>query len=124
GKSFLYLKDQKLFVYNLETVRTTQLASTEKITFVDKEDDHPYEKPIYGVAGWSKDGKSVILNHKYDLWNVPLDGGKPVNLTSGVGEAQKIVFRLVRLDRAGSGRGGRGGGGRGGAFGGAGDDED
>src|SRR5206468_2457439 len=84
---------------------------------------HPYEKPIYGVAGWSKDGKSVILNHRYDLYLVPLDGSKATNLTGGVGDAQQIRFRIVRLDRAnGGGRGGRGGGG---AFGfGAGTDED
>src|SRR6185295_16726658 len=50
-------------------------------------------------------------------------GGKAVNLTGGVGDAQQIVFRLVRLDRAGGGgRGGRGGGG--GAFGGAAADDD
>ena len=37
-----------------------------------------------------------------------------MNLTGGVGDAQQIVFRLVRLDRAGGGgRGGRGGGGLG-----------
>jgi dienelactone hydrolase len=54
----------------------------------------------------------VILNHRFDLYSVPLDGGKPVNLTGGMGEAQQIRFRLVRLDRAGGGgRGGRGGGG-------------
>ena len=96
--------------------RASNLGSGDKISFVDADDDHPYEKPTYGVAGWSKDGKSVILNHRYDLYSVPLDGGKPVNLTGGVGDAQQIVFRLVRLDRAGGGgRGGRGGGG--GAFG-------
>src|SRR5262249_23080765 len=54
--------------------------------------------------------------HQFDLYTVPLDGGKPVNLTGGVGEAEQIVFRLVRLDRAGAG-GGRGGRGGGGAFG-------
>ena len=54
----------------------------------------------------------MILNHRFDLYSVPLDGGKPVNLTGGMGEAQQIRFRLVRLDRAGGGgRGGRGGGG-------------
>src|SRR4029079_4403779 len=77
----------------------------------------PSERPICGVGVWSKDGKSVILNHRFDLYNVPLDGGKPVNLTGGMGDAQQIRFRLVRLDRpGGGGRGGRGGGG---GFGGA-----
>ncbi|HEV8495236.1 MAG TPA: hypothetical protein VGQ56_00155, partial [Gemmatimonadaceae bacterium] len=109
GKWFLYLKDKKVFAYNLETGRSTALASGDKISFVDDADDHPYEKPIYGVAGWSRDGKSVILNHHFEVYAVPLDGGKPVNLTGGMGDAQQTVFRIVRLDRPnGGGRGGRG----------------
>jgi dipeptidyl aminopeptidase/acylaminoacyl peptidase len=122
GKWFLYLKDKKVFAYNMETGRSTALAAGDKISFVDDADDHPYEKPVYGVAGWSKDGKSVILNHHFDVYAVPLDGGKPVNLTAGVGDAQQTQFRIVRLDRPNAGgRGGRGGGG---AFGGAPAEED
>lgn len=122
GKWFLYLKDKKIYAYNVETGKSTNLGAGDKISFVDASDDHPYEKPTYGVAGWTKDGKSVIVNHEFDLYLLPLDGGKPVNLTGGVGATEQVVLRLVRLDRAGGGgRGGRGGGG---AFGGAGNDED
>jgi dipeptidyl aminopeptidase/acylaminoacyl peptidase len=106
---FLYLKDKHVFAYNLETGQKRDLDDGEKISWLDAEDDHPYEIPTYGVAGWSKDGRSVILNHRYDLWQAPLDGSKAVNLTQGAGEAGKIRFRLVRFDR--SGRAGRGGGG-------------
>jgi dienelactone hydrolase len=122
GKWFLYLKNKKVMAYNTETGTSTVIGSGDKISFIDDADDHPYERPIYGVAGWSKDGKSVILDHKFDLYSVPLDGGKPVNLTGGVGDANQIRFRLVRLDRAGGGRGGRGGGAFGG--GGAADDDE
>ncbi len=121
GTWFLYLKNKQVVAYNVPSGRSTILGGGDKLSFVDATDDHPYEKPTYGVAGWSKDGKSVILNHRFDLYNVPLDGGKPVNLTGGVGDAQSIQFRLVRLDRpGGGGRGGRGGG----AFGGAQAEED
>ena len=115
GRWFLYLKDKHVSAYNLETGKTSDLDDGEKISLLDAEDDHPYEIPTYGVAGWSKDGHSVLLNHRYDIWQLPLDGGKAVNLTQGAGEAQQIRFRLVRFDRPG--RGGRGGGGGGGIFG-------
>ncbi len=118
GKWFLYLKDKKIVVYNTETGRNVTLGGN--VSFIDATDDHPYEKPTYGVAGWSKDGKSVIVNHRFDLYLLPLDGGKAVNLTGGVGDAQQIQFRLLRLDRQGGGRGGRGGG----AFGAAQGEED
>ena len=106
---YLYLKDKHVRAYNLETGRTVDLDDGEKISWLDAEDDHPYEIPTYGVAGWTKDGRSVLLNHRYDIWQLPLDGGKAVNLTRGVGESGKIRFRVVRLDRAN--RGGPGGGG-------------
>src|SRR5512146_2805188 len=87
GKWFLYLKDKKVVAYNLETGRGTTLGGDDKLSSGDEADDHPYEKPVDGVAGWSKDGKYVILNHRFDVYAVPLDGGKPVNLTGGVGDA-------------------------------------
>ncbi len=108
GRWFLYLKNGQVIAYDLEANKHVAIGGG--INWVDVTDDHPYEKPIYGVAGWSKDGKYVLLNHRFDLYAVPLDGGKPVNLTAGVGDAQQIQFRLVRLDRASAGgRGGRGG---------------
>ncbi|HEY4305798.1 MAG TPA: prolyl oligopeptidase family serine peptidase [Gemmatimonadaceae bacterium] len=120
GKYYVYLKDKKIVAYNNDTGKNTLLGAADKIDFIDATDDHPYERPTYGVAGWSKDGKSLIVNHRYDLYSLPLDGGKATNLTGGVGDAGQIVFRLVRLDRAGGG----GRGGRGGAAAANGDEED
>ena len=108
---FLYLKDKHVFAYNLETGQKRDLDDGEKLSWLDAEDDHPYEIPTYGVAGWSKDGRSVLLNHRYDVWQMPLDGGKAANLTQGAGEAGKIRFRVVRLDRPRAPGGGGGGGG-------------
>jgi len=113
---FLYLKEGHVFAYNLETGASRCIDEATGVSFVDAEDDHPYERPIYGVAGWSQDGRSVLLNHRFDLWRLPLDGSKGVNLTGGVGDAQQIQFRLVRFDENGQVRGGGGGGG--GGFGG------
>ena len=79
-------------------------------SFIDTDDDHPYEKPIWGVGGWTKDG-SVLLYDKYDIWKVSPENGKVLNLTNGVGKAQQIQFRVVRYGAGGrGGRGGRGGG--------------
>jgi len=118
---FLYLQNGHVFAYDLETAKIVPVDANAGVSFVDADDDHPYERPVYGVAGWSKDGKSVLLYHKYDVWQLPLDGGKAVNLTRGVGDAQEIQFRIVRLDQAGPRRGG---GGRGAFGGGGGGDEE
>jgi dienelactone hydrolase len=112
GRWFLFLQNKHVFAFDLENGKNVALDSKAGRSFVDEDDDHPYEKPIYGVAGWSKDGTSVLLYDKYDVFQIALDGGAVTNLTSGVGRAQQIQFRVVRFGAAGRvGRGGRGGGG-------------
>ena len=99
GRYFVYLKDKQVWSYDLDEKTTTNLSQgATEISFVNEDDDHPYEKPSFGIAGWSDDGKSVILNHKFDLWSIPLDGGKGTNLTGDVGNKEQIRFRYVRMD--------------------------
>lgn len=99
GKWYLYLKEGIVWAHDLNSGRRTDLSELAGVDFVNVQDDHPYEKPAYGVAGWSKDGKRVLLNHRFDLWSLPLKGGRAVDITRGVGERERIRFRYVRLDR-------------------------
>lgn len=98
SRHFLYLKDKQLWVYDIQLGKTLNISEKAGKSFVDEEDDHPEEKPTYGVAGWAKDGKSVIVYHKFDLWNLPLDGSNPKNITAGLGDREEIRFRYVKLD--------------------------
>jgi dipeptidyl aminopeptidase/acylaminoacyl peptidase len=107
---FLYLQNGHVYAYDLASGQAICVDEKAGVSFVDADDDHPYERPIYGLAGWSKDGRSVILYHKYDVWQLPLTGGAAVNLTRGAGDAQEIQFRVIRFDERGQPR--RGGGGR------------
>ena len=99
GRWFAYMKDGKLQATEVATRRTLDLSALAGVSFVDETDDHDYELPSYGLAGWTKDGKALLANHRYDLWLLPLDGAKAANLTQGTGDAEKIRFRVVRLDR-------------------------
>lgn len=106
GRWFLYLKDRHVLAYDLVANRATDLTEQSGVDFVNVDDDHPYELPIYGVAGWSKDGRSVLLHHRFDVWQLPLAGGRGLNLTRGMGDSAQIRFRVVRLDRPARGGGG------------------
>ena len=110
SKWFLYLENQHVMAYNLDTAKSTRV-DTGGGTFINTDDDHAAEKPVWGVAGWTKDGKSVLLYDKYDIWLQPLDGGKGANLTGGAGAADQVQLRLARLGGGGGRGGGRGGGG-------------
>ena len=100
GTHFLYWKDSRFQVYDLEANATRTLGvATPPVSFIDVEDDHPGTKPSYGVAGYTSDGKAVIVNHRYDLWVLPLDGSAPTNLTGGLGSKNERRFRLVRTEQ-------------------------
>ena len=99
SKHFAYWKDANVWVYHLDSGKTLNLTKDAPVSFVDQEYDHPDEKASYGLNGWTKDGKAVILNHRYDLWLQPLNGEPAKNLTGGVGSEGEIRLRPVRLDR-------------------------
>jgi len=104
---FLYLKDGHIQAYDARAGRSIQVDGG--MDLVNADDDHDYERPIWGLAGWSRDGRSVLVYDKFDVWQLRLqEGGKPVNLTKGTGAAQEVQLRVVRLDLPGGGRfGGR-----------------
>ncbi|MBN9521662.1 S9 family peptidase, partial [bacterium] len=64
--------------------------------FFNEDDDHPADPPPYGVAGWSTDGRFVLLHDRYDVWKVAADGSGAENLTK-TGRAQHIRFRRLNV---------------------------
>ncbi|MFD2744092.1 MULTISPECIES: alpha/beta hydrolase family protein [Sphingobacterium] len=70
------------------------------VSFVDEENDVPALPGAYGVAGWSRDGKTVYINDRYDIWALDLVGQKKAySITNGFGRAHKITFRAQELAR-------------------------
>jgi dipeptidyl aminopeptidase/acylaminoacyl peptidase len=96
GRHFVYWRDDHFHAYDLTRSRSIPITESAPVSFVDLEFDYPGPRPSYGVAGFTSDGESVILQHRFDLWLVSLDGtGSPRNLTNGVGSEREIRFRLV-----------------------------
>ena len=97
GRYALYFEDDHYWTYDLRTGRRTNLTQAIPTSFANLDDDHTVEqKPPFGIAGWTKDDRSVILYDKYDLWEVTPDGTRWTNLTNGAGE--RVRYRYVRLD--------------------------
>jgi len=105
GRWWLFLRDERVIAHDLETGDEVDLTESSGVDFIDRLDDHPYELPIHGVAGWSDDGESVLLYDRYDVWQVPLDGSEATNLTQGVGAAEQIRFRVSEFRESGGGGG-------------------
>jgi dienelactone hydrolase len=98
SKHLLYWRDGHVWDYSIESGTSVNLTTSVTVSFVNQQYDRPGTKPPHGVAGWTKDGKSVVLNGRYDLWLQPLDGKPATVLTGGEGEANQIRFRYEQLD--------------------------
>ena len=98
GEYYALQKDSAIHVVALASNQLTNISDAAGVQFMDLEHPYPHEKPPFGVAGWTKDGNSIILNHKYDLWSVRLDGSGAENITQGMGDQQETRFRYVNLD--------------------------
>jgi len=92
GTQFLYYDDGHYHAYDLTTGRSQNLTAGVPAVFWNQEDDHNVVKPPRFPMGWSSDGKSVLLTDGWDIWNIPVRGGKAVNLT-GNGKKDGIRYR-------------------------------
>jgi dipeptidyl aminopeptidase/acylaminoacyl peptidase len=113
GRYAMNFKEGDFWMYDLESGASRNITKDSKLALTNKENDYPVsQKPPYGVAGWTKGDRSVIVYDSSDLWEIAADGsGKPRRLTEG--SAEDIRYRYVRIAPAGGGggRGGRGGAG-------------
>jgi dipeptidyl aminopeptidase/acylaminoacyl peptidase len=97
GEWFIFLQDEEVHAMEIASMERTNLSEQSGVDFVNREFDQVNEAPAHGVAGWTEDG-SILLYDRWDVWQVALDGGSALNLTGGMGDAESIRFRMVRLD--------------------------
>jgi len=97
GKYLLLLKDDHFWTVNSATRALVNITKGVPTSFIDMEsDDTAPHKPPFGVVGWTKGDKAVILYDKYDVWQVATDGSGARRMTDGA--AEKVRHRLVQLD--------------------------
>ena len=112
-KYVVYFDKGHWYTYTIANGRTTDITSPVKgVSFAQETADTPAIPGSWGVAGWTKGDKSVLLYDRYDVWEVdPTASKAAVNVTDSTGRKNTTVLRLVSFA---GGRGGRGGGGGGG----------
>lgn len=74
------------------------LTKTLPVAFHDETDDTPDPPSSNGAAGWTKDSASFLVNDRYDVWQLFMDGREAKNLTEGEGRKAKMVYRVERTD--------------------------
>ena len=95
GKHILYFADKDWMTISVPDGAITNLTHGRGVNFWEEDVDYPAVAPPYGTAGWTRDGKYVLLYDKWDIWQITPDGSEAVNLTRGAGRKSHIEFRYV-----------------------------
>jgi prolyl oligopeptidase family protein len=100
------------FSYNTATGKTVDVSGAMKAVHLENETtDTPSIPPAWGIAGWTKGDKSMLVYDHYDIWELDPTGTKaPIVVTDSVGVREHLQFRLAEGGGGRGGRGGRGGG--------------
>ena len=78
--------------------KTVNLTGNLPVKFWNEETDTPSTPQPYGSAGWTSDGKWVLLYDHYDIWRAAPDGSGAKNITAGYGRARDVQFRAQRTE--------------------------
>lgn len=100
AKYVILWNDGKYSTYNMLTGKTVDITSAAKgAQFAQETWSTPNEPSAWGIAGWTRGDKSVLLYDRFDIWEIDPTGVKPaVVVTDSVGRRESLTFRLVDLE--------------------------
>lgn len=100
GAKYAYwFENNDWFVYNLKTGMLANVTKNLNVHFEREDWDTPNPPRPYGVAGWTRDDKSILIYDQFDIWEIKPDGTDARRITEGFGRENNLSFRVVTLDR-------------------------
>jgi dienelactone hydrolase len=110
----LFYDEGRYFSHAVASNRTVEItAPLAGVSFARETHDTPSPAPGWGVAGWTRGDRSVLLYDRYDIWELDPSGARPpVMVTDSMGRKNRVQLRLaLGASGGGGGFGGFGGGG-------------
>jgi dipeptidyl aminopeptidase/acylaminoacyl peptidase len=98
GRYLLYFDGKDWNTVSVPDGKKVNLTSTLGVKFFNEDTDTPGTPGAYGNAGWTKDGKSLLIYDRYDIWRVSPDGTGAKNMTAGYGRAHDLRLRYIRTE--------------------------
>ena len=100
--NFVYWWDaneRQWFVYDNHDKFTRNITRDIPVNFWDEKNDVPSTPGSYGIAAWTENDESILVNDAFDIWKIdPKGAKKPENFTGHTGRNDSITFRYVRTD--------------------------
>jgi dipeptidyl aminopeptidase/acylaminoacyl peptidase len=88
--------------YNVANSQTRDLTTTltkAGVRFDQQTHDSPSTPPPWGIAGWTRDDRSVLVYDRHDIWELdPLGVRPPRVVTDSAGARTQTTYRVVDLD--------------------------
>jgi dipeptidyl aminopeptidase/acylaminoacyl peptidase len=98
GKYLLNFDGKDWWTISVPDGKKANLTASLPVKFFNEDTDTPSTPGPYGSAGWTKDGKSVLIYDRYDIWRISPDGTGAKNITSGYGRAHDLRLRYIRTE--------------------------
>ena len=99
GRHYLHYEDGHFYSVEMASGKRHNLTAGLNASFINLDDDHNLIKPPVQPFGWSADSRFVLLSDGWDIWKMPADGGKAVQLTSDGQRDQVRYQRRMVLDQ-------------------------
>lgn len=97
GRYIVWFSGEDWYSYDLEDGETRNITAGVGAEFVNLDVTPTREQmPSFGIAAWMEDGRSVLLNDRWDVWRILLDGSGGEALTRGA--AESIRYRIASRD--------------------------
>ena len=97
GRYAVWFEGEDYWTHDLATGKMRNVTAGLGGTFVDLDRTPTREQMSgFGIAGWLEDDAAILVNDRFDVWEINADGSGGRRLTEGAEES--IRHRVVRLD--------------------------
>jgi dienelactone hydrolase len=102
GKYLLLYDDRQrgYSVYDASTGAVRKAGADIRTALYDEENDVPDDPTPYGIAGWEKGDRRVLVYDRYDIWSIDAEGKKPSISLTPMGRRLRTEFQYIPVDTA------------------------
>jgi dipeptidyl aminopeptidase/acylaminoacyl peptidase len=98
GKFAAWFDGKDWHLKNTETGIARNLTENISTPLYNEDNDRPQPSGSYGIAGWTDNDESVLINDKFDVWQFNTRSGHATMLTGGEGRSEQRIFRIRDLN--------------------------
>lgn len=99
GEFIAFYADKNWYLKDVSSGEIKNLTENSTVPFYNEDHDYPSEVPSYGVAGWTKGSKSILIYDKFDIWKFDTKTGNSSMITDGEGRKEQQIYRILSMNK-------------------------